>query len=69
MTQPVNLPSDIKNHPDFNKNQRKFFGVDNGDTKSEFNRNAAKFYGDDPNRQNPKLVNTTNTIGDNFMNV
>jgi hypothetical protein len=50
MTQPVNLPSDIKNHPDFNKNQRKFFGVDNGDTKSEFNRNAAKFYGDDPNR-------------------
>jgi len=63
------VPSDLKNHPDFNKNHRKFFGIDNADTKSEFNRAAAKFYGDDPNRTHPKLVNANNTIGDKFLNV
>lgn len=45
MTQPANIPADVKNHPDFNKNQRKFFGIDNADTKSEYNRNALKFFG------------------------
>ncbi|CDW78556.1 UNKNOWN [Stylonychia lemnae] len=69
ITQPVLLPSEVKGHPDFNKNHRKFYGIDNADTKSEFNRNAAKFYGDDPNRTQPKLVNTNNTIGDKFLNV
>jgi hypothetical protein len=53
LTQPVNLPSDIKNHPDFNKHHRKFFGIDNADTKSEFDRNAAKFYGADLNKGAP----------------
>jgi hypothetical protein len=25
---PLNIPSEIKKHPDFNKNTRKFYGVD-----------------------------------------
>ena len=63
----------MKNHPDFNKNSRKFFGIDNGDTKSEFNRNTAKFYGADLNNKSPAPkgagLNTSQALGDNFMNV
>lgn len=61
MTQPVNIPTEIKNHPDFNKNQRKFFGIDNADTKSEYNRNALKFFGggDAHNAANGKGLNTS----------
>ncbi len=47
ISQPVNIPSEIKNHPDFKKNQKKFFGLEVSDTQSEYNRNAAKFFGAD----------------------
>lgn len=61
----------MKNHPDFNKNSRKFFGIDNADTKSEFNRAANKFYGVDPTaKASPqKGLNTTQALGETFMNV
>jgi hypothetical protein len=34
-TNPLNVPSNIKNHPDFNRNVKKFHGCDNNsDTQS-----------------------------------
>jgi len=47
----LNIPAEIKNHPDFRKNEKKFFGLDPSDTQSEYNRNAAKFY--DATNTNP----------------
>jgi hypothetical protein len=44
LSQPINLPSDIKTHPDFNKHHRKFYGIDKADTASEWNRNVGKFF-------------------------
>ena len=64
----MNIPAEIKNHPDFNKNQRKFFGIDNADTKSEWNRNINKFFGANP-ADAPKNMTAGNTIGEKFINV
>lgn len=72
MNNPLNIPAEVKNHPDFNKNNRKFFGIDNADTKSEFNRATNKFYGVDPNAKGTSPVrglNTTQALGETFMNV
>ena len=44
MINPLNIPKEVKQHPDFNKNTRKFFGVDQNDTESNWGRNISKFY-------------------------
>ena len=32
LTQPLNMPPEVKKHPDFSKNVKGFFGVKNDDT-------------------------------------
>jgi hypothetical protein len=62
----LNIPAEIKNDPDFKKNQKKFFGVEQSDTKSEWNRNVGKFFGGDAKATNAPMANT---VGDKFLNV
>jgi hypothetical protein len=46
MVNPLNVPSEVKNHPDFTKNVKGFCGLkQNDDTESNYNRNINKFYG------------------------
>ena len=66
LSQPLNLPTEVKNHPDFNKNHRKFFGIDKADTASEWNRNVNKFF-NAAGQEKPK--NATATLGEKFINV
>ncbi len=56
----------MKNHPDFNKNHRKFYGIDKADTASEWNRNVGKFFNGGANEA-PR--NATAKLGEKFMNV
>ena len=60
ISQPLNIPAEIKNHPDFKKNQKKFFGLEPSDTHSEYNRNAGKFFGATAN---------DGSLQDKFMNI
>jgi hypothetical protein len=40
MKDPLNMPPEIKKHPDFNHNVKGFFGMNNhDDTKSNYDRN------------------------------
>jgi len=44
--QPSALPLEVKKHPDFNKNVKGFFGMQqNDDTKSNLERNMNNFLG------------------------
>lgn len=46
MTHPLNVPTEVKHHPDFNKNVKGFCGIkQNDDTESNYNRNINKFHG------------------------
>lgn len=67
MSQPLNIPAEIKNHPDFKKNQKKFFGLEVSDTQSEYNRNAVKFFGGETSQG--KNVTANNTLENKFMKV
>ena len=59
---PVNIPSEVKLHPDFNRNQREFFGMDQQlDSKSNYDRNVNKFFGDHPRK--------SQTVADTFQNL
>jgi hypothetical protein len=61
MSVPLNIPSEIKNHPTFSKNTKLFYGEQVSDTKSEYDRNAVKFFGDSQGK--------AATLGDGFMKV
>ena len=60
LQQPVNVPDEVKKHPDWNKNTKRFFGVQGGsDTQSEWDRNVKKFFDNE----------TGEKVGDKFLNV
>lgn len=44
-----NIPPEIKNHPDFKKNMRKFLDIksDTQDIQSEYQKNVNKFFNED----------------------
>lgn len=56
----MNIPPEVKNHPDFKKNTKKFWGLEQSDTKSEWDRNVNKFFAKDEGGDK---------VGDKFMNV
>ena len=58
LTQPVNIPDEIKKHPDFKKNTKMFYGLQQSDTQSEWDRNANKFF-----------AGNSEQVGNKFMNV
>jgi hypothetical protein len=42
-----NIPDSVKKHPDFKKNTKMYYGLEQSDTQSEYNRNMNKFYGNE----------------------
>lgn len=63
---PDQIPAEVKAHPEFKQNMKKFYGLEQSDTQSNYNNAANRFYDatDHRDRLNPK-----NTIGERFQNV
>lgn len=63
---PDQIPAEVKAHPEFKQNMKKFYGVEQSETQSNYNNAANRFYDvtDHKERLNPK-----NTINEKFQNV
>jgi len=55
---PVAIPQNIRQHPDFKKNTKQYYGLEQSDTASDYVRNQSKFYA---NGQQP-----TQDVADGF---
>lgn len=58
----TNVPTTVRNDPEFKQAQKKFFQNEVSDTASQYKLNAGKFF----DGGNQGKLNAGNTVGDRF---